>query len=126
MSVFSTLIIVIIICLSILTFQRNKVWQSEFSLWSDTIQKSPQKARVHYNLGVSLGNLNKFDQAQNEFEAALNLNRDYASAYYNLAAIYEMKKDYMQAVKMNKEVLRLEPDNQKVKEKLESLNSEVD
>ncbi|MGD9332692.1 MAG: hypothetical protein PVJ53_15365, partial [Desulfobacterales bacterium] len=35
------------------TYERNKVWQNAIALWQDTVKKSPQKARPHFNLGES-------------------------------------------------------------------------
>lgn len=117
------ILIVIILWLSILTYQRNKVWRNEYTLWTDVVTKSPKKARAHYNLAVSLGDLGKFEQAQKEFEKTLNLNPEYTSAYYNLAAIYEMNSDYPKAIEMYRQVLRLEPDNLKVQGKLKILGT---
>ena len=42
----------IIACNSVLTYQRNKVWKDEFTLWDDTVRKSPHKARPYNNRGI--------------------------------------------------------------------------
>ena len=42
----------IIVCNSVLTYQRNKVWKDEFTLWNDAVRKSPHKARPYTNRGV--------------------------------------------------------------------------
>ncbi len=39
--------------LASLTVLRNQVYANEISLWEDTAQKSPHKARVHNNLGYA-------------------------------------------------------------------------
>ena len=41
----------IIIFFSTLTFQRNKIWKDEFTLWDDTVRKSPYKARPYNSRG---------------------------------------------------------------------------
>jgi len=50
-------VIVLLIIASIntvLTYQRNKTWESEYTLWSDCIKKSPNKARPNNNFGLVL------------------------------------------------------------------------
>ncbi len=49
--------------LSVLTFERNQVWQSALSLWSDAAEKSPGKARVHVNVGVAHHGRGELDEA---------------------------------------------------------------
>ena len=44
----------IIACNSVLTYQRNKVWKDEFTLWDDTVRKSPHKARPYNSRGLCL------------------------------------------------------------------------
>jgi tetratricopeptide (TPR) repeat protein len=36
-----------------LTYQRNHVWTSDIALWQDTVQKSPQNARAHFQLAYA-------------------------------------------------------------------------
>ena len=59
-----------IVCLSgFWTYQRNAVWRTELSLWQDCVNKSPQKERTHYNMGVALSSTGRIK------EAAYNLQR---------------------------------------------------
>ena len=46
-----SLIIISVIVLASQSFQRNEVWLDEFSLWSDSIAKSPLGVRSHLYLG---------------------------------------------------------------------------
>jgi protein O-mannosyl-transferase len=92
----NVLIIIVIfylISLSFLTYKRNNVWMNELSLWSDTVKKSPGKARVHYNLAVALYESNKVDVAVSEFEKTLKLDPKDKGSNVNLGAIYEEKGD---------------------------------
>ncbi len=43
----------IIACYSVLTYQRNKIWISEFTLWNDSFQKSPRKETAYLNRGFA-------------------------------------------------------------------------
>ncbi len=39
---------------AVLTYQRNKVWLNDYTLWSDCLKKSPDKARTHVAFGFAL------------------------------------------------------------------------
>jgi tetratricopeptide (TPR) repeat protein len=67
-----------------LTVLRNQVYNSEQSLWEDTVQKSPDKARVHNNLGHAYLLVQRHDEARREFTTALKLDPRLHQARYNL------------------------------------------
>ena len=37
---------------TVLTYQRNKIWKTEYTLWNDCVKKSPDKARANNNFGL--------------------------------------------------------------------------
>ncbi len=74
---------------SILTYQRNFVWKSEFTLWSDAIQKSPKKARPYNNRGLASKKEGNLDAALADFTRALELDPAYSDAYNNRGLIYK-------------------------------------
>jgi len=45
--------IVLIACLSVLTYQRNAIWKDEFTLWEDVARKAPHKMRPYLNIGIA-------------------------------------------------------------------------
>jgi tetratricopeptide (TPR) repeat protein len=73
----------LLVC-ALLTLQRNQDYRSEIALWEDTLQKSPDKARVHNNLGHAYLLAGRRDEARTEFTAASRLNPDYSRAHDNL------------------------------------------
>ena len=74
---------------SVLAYQRNKVWKDELSLWSDAIQKSPNKARPYMNRGYAYGRLQQWKNSINDFNKVNELNPEqHAPAYYNLGIAY--------------------------------------
>lgn len=93
------------------TCQRNKVWQNDITLWSDSFIKSPDKSRVNQNLGLAYFLQERFDDALPYFHRALNLyfeeiksqnkisGRETSLHLRNLAKTYKAKGNYGQAIK---------------------------
>jgi tetratricopeptide (TPR) repeat protein len=44
---------VVLLLAGILTYERNTVWTSDLALWQDTVQKSPDSARAHFQLAYA-------------------------------------------------------------------------
>ena len=70
--------------LSVATFQRNRVWADEVTLWTDVTQKSPQKARGYNNLGVAYQDQGLYEEATSNFRIAVQRDPDYSDALSNL------------------------------------------
>lgn len=83
---FSLLILSIIVIWSYWTWQRNQVWRSELTLWENNLSKTPQDARVNFNVGVAYKNIKDWDIAIKYYRRALDLNLriDLDQAYNNL------------------------------------------
>jgi tetratricopeptide (TPR) repeat protein len=64
--------------------QRNAVYRSERSLWSDTIAKYPDSDRANNNLGNALLKAGDVREAIAHYQAAVRLRPNYAEAHYNL------------------------------------------
>ena len=76
---------VFIVLLAVMAFERNFVWDTKLSLWSDAARKSPNKSRVHNNLGNCYMLLGRPFPAIEEYRRAVALNARNVEAYYNLA-----------------------------------------
>ncbi len=79
--VFATALLVL---LGGLTLSRNFTYQDEISLWQDTVRQSPNKARVHNNLGMAYLAAQRYADARQEFSFALKIDPDFYRARYNL------------------------------------------
>lgn len=89
----------IIVCLySILVIERNGVWNSDYSLWTDTLKKQPTSARAHYNLGNIFVSKGDTDQAMYHFQEAVKLNKYHSDAHNNLGVIYQKKMRLEEAI----------------------------
>ena len=100
----------IIVVLSITTYERNFVWHDELTLWQDVIKKSPQNARGHFNLGVAYNSRGMHDKAIEHLLTALSLTPDDPEIYYNLGLAYSSEGMTEQSIEQLKSAIRLKPD----------------
>lgn len=83
-----TIALALICCFCVFTYQRNALYRDPVLLWSDTVEKSPQKARPHNNLGHAYLLRDDWERAIEEFRIAVQLDPDYALAQRNLRDAY--------------------------------------
>jgi tetratricopeptide (TPR) repeat protein len=93
-----------------LTYQRNKIWKNDYTLWADCAEKSPNKVRVHTNLGVAHSEFGQYQLAIKGFSEAIRLNPDLAEAYNNRGSVFSILGQYQMAIKDLSEAIRLKPD----------------
>jgi Tfp pilus assembly protein PilF len=83
----------IIAVLTIATVRRESVWATDIRLWGDTVQKTPAKARVWFNLGGAYLNTDS-DKARAAFLHAIELQPHFPEAWYDLGVIEQQKKRF--------------------------------
>lgn len=91
------------------TVLRNFDWGSEWTLWEDTMAKSPNKARGHIALGLAFMNVGKMEEAVRRFQYAMQLDPKDARAYLNLGLIYYWQDKYEEASQLFQKAIRLSP-----------------
>jgi Tfp pilus assembly protein PilF len=79
----------LIIVLSFLTYNRNILWGNDILLWKDTVAKSPNKARPHFNLGLSYEKHIDYKNAVEEFKKTILIDPQHYDAYNHLTVSYE-------------------------------------
>jgi len=107
--IFLTIILLILPAYGYLTCRRNKVWQSNISLWSDAVKKSPGKARPHNSLGQALSAGGRLQEAVSEFEKALELEPRYMNALLGLARTFRALGEEEKAMSFYKRALEVNP-----------------
>jgi len=110
---FKTVLIILLVIASVnmaLTYQRNKVWKNEYTLWSDCLAKSPNKARVNNEIGTACAELGQYEKAIDYLNKAINLNPNYAEPYYNRGTVYGRLGQFQRTIDDCSEALRLKPD----------------
>lgn len=103
----ASLLAVLVLC-SFATI-RNALWQDDIALWEDVVRKSPQKGRVHINLGNAYLDKKRLDMAQQQFLVASQLDPDNWKAYFGIARICEEKQQYTEALLNYNKCIALEP-----------------
>jgi Flp pilus assembly protein TadD len=93
------------------TFQRNKVWKTEETLWHDVTLKSPRNGRGLMNYGNTLMAKGDFAGALDYFHRAQKLTPEYSVLLINLAVAEDATKQDALAEQHFKEALRLAPAN---------------
>ncbi|MCX6175423.1 MAG: tetratricopeptide repeat protein [Ignavibacteriales bacterium] len=101
----------LILCYSILTYQRNSLWNDPIAMWTDVIRQSPDKLRPNFYRGFAYLHNNEIDLAINDFKNVIAKYPKYYLAYDNLGLAYQEKKDYRTAIKYHDEAIQINPDN---------------
>jgi len=78
----------VVIALGLLTFHRNKVYKSDFTIWQDCVRKRPKNHRAQNNLALAYSNMGKYDLAIKHYTESINLKPDYSMAYINRGVAY--------------------------------------
>ncbi len=75
---------VLLLILGALTWQRASVYESQKTLWTDTVAQNSTCWVGDSNLGVALADMGQIDEAIALYKKALELNPNYAAAHGNL------------------------------------------
>lgn len=103
--------LVIIAALSILTWQRNNLWNDPVAFAEDNLRRAPMSERVHLDLANAYMKNNRISEAQQLYERALEINPDYVLIHINLSRVYAAQKDYQKGVDILLEGLRRNPNH---------------
>lgn len=100
--------IIAIFC--VLTYNRNKVWQSDMALWQDNIIKAPGNATGYFALGTAYGRQGDYAPEMMLYQKAIDLYPGYCEAYNNLAVDYLKLKELEKAIEYSRRALYLKDD----------------
>lgn len=104
----------------VLTYQRNKDWKDEFSLWQKTVKQMPDNFRAHNNLAMEYEKMGDFTNALYHYHKALTLmpnlslvyndkEQVYASVYNNIGNVYLKQGDFNLALQNYQKAIELNP-----------------
>ncbi|HEY2930911.1 MAG TPA: hypothetical protein VGK99_04130 [Acidobacteriota bacterium] len=104
------------------TWQRNKVWTDDVSLWRDAVSKGASKWRTHYNLGAALARQGSAAEAEREFHIARLLNGGDDFSLAGLGYCAELRSDWTASRRFYVDALKLNPSNHYARKRLDLLN----
>jgi Flp pilus assembly protein TadD len=107
----SVAILLVLCANSYATFQRNKVWKTEETLWRDVSTKSPGNPRGLMNYGNTLMAKGNFAGALDYFHRAQSISPQYSVLLINLAIAEDATKQDSAAEQHFKDALLLAPSN---------------
>jgi protein O-mannosyl-transferase len=96
-------------CYSVMTYQRNKVWKDETTLWNDIMRKAPSKVRSYNNRGIDQMNRGDLDQAIEDYNKAIEIHPDSPLGYNNRGDAYLNQGDFEQAISDYTRAMELDP-----------------
>ncbi len=103
--------VVILIGFSILTYQRNKIWKDDLSLWNNAVLMSPNKARPYISRGIAYGERGDFDLALADLNKGIEMAPRYSVPYSVRGYVYEKQGKFMKALVEYTKVIIIDPAN---------------
>ena len=93
---------------SVKTYARCGVWKNNMTLWDDVINQYPSVPQAYYNRGIVFMNENKYNQALDDFNKAIELDPNKVKAYNNRGIIFYNQNKYNQALDDYNKALELD------------------
>lgn len=90
-------------------------------LVTSACRKKMEQAKNHFDQGVQYETQEKVEEAIREFKQAIQLEPDYADAYFHLGGLYQIIKAYSSALEEYEKVLRIQPSYPKIHTALANL-----
>ncbi len=100
---------VLIAVLSGLTWQRAHAFESERTLWTDTVRKNPGSWQAQYNLGIALVAEGDVDGAIRHYRQALEIAPGDAGVHNNLGIALGLRGQVGEAITHFRRALRIAP-----------------
>lgn len=106
-----SVIIVYLVLLTGVTFNRMKVWQNSETLWTDVIEKYPNTPLPYNNLGHYLRRQNQPERALANYNKAISIEPGKAQPYNNRGRIYFDRGEMDKALADYNKCIELEPNH---------------
>jgi len=103
----SAIALLVLIPFAIEAVRAARPWRGELSYWSKAVLDAPGSATTHASLGVAYADKGLWDEAINEYEAALKLAPDSGGVYMNLGVIHYNRGRMAKALEMFDKALSL-------------------
>lgn len=104
-------IVLILLVFSAWSWQRNQIWRDAVTLFEDSAEKSPQKFRPVYNLGVAHMENNQLAKAREAFSKAVSTSPGEVRGLNNLGLVLAFMEEYGDAAIYYRKALKIQPDH---------------
>ena len=101
----------LLLILGMASWQRTWVYQSQETLWTDTLAKNPNTWFGRCNLGVVLFQKGRVDEAVAQYQKALEINPNYVAAHYNLGNALFQKGQLDEALAQYQKAVEINPND---------------
>ncbi|MCE0499613.1 MAG: tetratricopeptide repeat protein [Methylacidiphilales bacterium] len=108
----------LLLVLGILSWQQAWAYESEETLWTDTLTKNPNCSTAEYNLGVVLAAKGQMDEAMGHFQKAFEINPNDAEAHNNLGGVLAKMGETDEAIEQFQKALEINPQDAKAHQNL--------
>ena len=95
--------------LSLLSFERTKIWENDYRLWIDVLDKNERVAQAHNNLGSYVLQQGKSKEAMAHFNRAIEIKPYYADAYSNRGSLFSDLGNSKKAMEDLNQAIELRP-----------------
>ena len=99
----------VLILVGMASWQRTWVYESQETLWRDTLAKNPNSWVAHNNLGFALTQKGKVDEAMAQYQKALEINPKYTDAHNNLGNVLFRNGQVDEAIAQYEKGLEINP-----------------
>ncbi len=100
---------IVILTSSILSFERNKVWKDDLTLWTDVIAKSPKKPRPNAARGDYYVDHKQWNEAIADYSKAIENNPKYEQAYCNRGVALGNNEKWDNAISDYTKAIEIDP-----------------
>lgn len=100
---------VVVVILAALAFNRNTVWKTKYSLWSDVVEKSPQRERAWYWLASAYMDMQDKPRALEAYDRSVKCNPNFDMAYNARGTLRKELGDEKGAMSDYNKAIKLKP-----------------
>jgi|GEM_PF-1065701 len=98
-----------------MTVRREQDWKADLAFWTDGVAKSPNEGLPHLHRGLALANLGRADEAEAEYQMAVDERVEYdaegrSTALNNLGMLYMGKNELDKADGFFERAIRMRPE----------------
>ncbi|MFH2094423.1 MAG: glycosyltransferase family 39 protein, partial [Bacteroidota bacterium] len=107
-TVMTVFLIVLIFGMSIITYKRVGLWKDGIELFSDVIEKYPDKPFGYFNRGLLLYEREKMHDSERDFSKAIELGLKHPKAFFSRGSAKLVLKDFDGAIEDNTVAISLD------------------